>query len=326
MNSHFSTLQHYPNPTYNQCSGQPDSLLEGGVGLAKDDYPNLAALYGITQQNSGSDWMRSAMSALGSIPVSNSLPTFSYSDVQESESHFDKRHTRLKELLPIRPGRTIPDDDDLMIGDARSLKLAVLFLDICKFSTINSETLEEQTRVLTILNLFMAEMLRLIKKDGGEFEKNTGDGLMAYFKNPSPKESAKVGLETAIALHFFNDNVITPKLGRLGIPPVSFRVGLEVGDIVLANVGVRGDHHSIVAVGTTANVACKMMKLIDKGGIVIGHHTKDLLPDGWSSHCSQVGNLPGFVISGTHNPYPIWSFNYRAPSPINYFGSLSGIF
>ncbi len=293
--------------------------------MAQDDYPNLSALLGITQ-NSGSDWMRGAMSALGSVPTGNPLPTFSYSEVQESESHFDSRHSRLKELLPIRPGRTIPDEDDLLIGDARSLKLAVLFLDICKFSAMNSETLDEQTRVLTILNLFMAEMLRLVKNNGGEFEKNTGDGLMAYFKNPSPNESAKVGLETALAMHFFNDNVITPRLGNLGIPPVSFRVGLEVGDVILANVGVKGDHHSIVAVGTTANVACKMMTLIESGGIVVGHHTRSLLPNGWSAHTRQIGTLPGFVIQNTTDQYPIWSFDYRAQNPLtSYLSGLSGI-
>lgn len=256
------------------------------------------------------------------IPSSPALPTFTFSDIQESRTSVDNRYSRLQQLLPIREGRTIPDEDGLLIGDARRLTLAILFLDICKFSSINSATLEEQTRVLTILNLFMAEMLRIVKKNGGEFEKNTGDGLMAYFKSGSARESTQIALETAVAMHFFNDNVIKPKFAILGLPHISFRVGIETGEVIVANVGVKGDHHSIVAVGNVANVACKMMSLIEHGGIVIGNHTRSLFPYGWSTHTQKIGELPNFFDSGDgKTPYGVWSFDYRAQNPSN-FGAL----
>jgi class 3 adenylate cyclase len=292
------------------------------INLLEDSMPNddgsigryLAGLTGGTKYP--------ALVGLAStIPSSPALPTFTFSDIQESRTSVDNRYARLQELLPIRCGRTIPDVDGLLIGDARRLTLAILFLDICKFSSINSATLDEQTRVLTILNLFMAEMLRVVKKNGGEFEKNTGDGLMAYFKSGSERESTQVALETAVAMHFFNDNVITPKFTALGLPHISFRVGIEAGEVIVANVGVKGDHHSIVAVGNTANVACKMMSLIEHGGIVIGHHTLSLLPYGWSTHTKQVGVLPNFNTGDGKTPYPVWSFDYRAQNTSN-IGSL----
>lgn len=249
------------------------------------------------------------------------LPTFSSLDVQESEKSIEQRYKRLQELLPIREGRKIPDEDGLLIGDARRLTLAILFLDICEFSSINSRTLEEQTKVLTILNLFMAEMLRLVKKNGGEFEKNTGDGLMAYFKTETAQKSTRIAVETAVAMHFFNNNVIKPKFAMLGLPHISFRVGIEVGEVIVANVGVKGDHHSIVAVGNTANIACKLMNLIDNGGIALGNYTHSLLPYTWSTHAKQIGVLPGFNIGDGKTPYPAWSFDYRPDNP-NYYGAL----
>jgi adenylate cyclase len=288
------------------------------VGLAQDDYPNLSALHRLMQL-SGTDKMHEAMlqglsAGLSGYASSVSLPTISPSELQNSEDLFTKRHTRLQELLPIRDGRSIPNDDDLLIGDARRLTLAILFIDICGFSKIDSRTVEQQTRVLTILNLFMAEMLRLVKKNGGEFEKNTGDGLMAYFRGGSEKESTRRALETAVQMHFFNDHVIKPRFEGLGLPAISFRVGIETGDVILANVGVRGDHHSIVAVGNTANIACHAMTQIENG-IILGNKAANLLPPNWSQHIATAGTLPGFVIENTEIPFPIWSFTYRAPKP-----------
>ena len=79
-------------------------------------------------------------------------------------------------------GRVIPEEDQLAIGEGKHFpELAVLFLDICGFSNLPNWTTEEQKTILKTLNLFMGEMLAIVRDFGGIFEKNTGDGLMAYF-------------------------------------------------------------------------------------------------------------------------------------------------
>jgi adenylate cyclase len=158
------------------------------------------------------------------------------------------------------------------------MKLAVLFLDICKFSQIPSYDEADQDNVLRVLNLFMAEMLYVIRAHQGEFEKNTGDGLMAYFKGPTLEESVRMAAEAAVTMHCYNDQVISPRLKGINLPEIKFRVGIEVGLVTLAKVGVRGDHNSIVAIGNTPNIACRLMKLIPDGGIVLGNHAQFNLP------------------------------------------------
>jgi len=37
--------------------------------------------------------------------------------------------------------------------------------------------------MLRVLNLFFTEMIRIVEDYGGAVEKNTGDGLMAYFED-----------------------------------------------------------------------------------------------------------------------------------------------
>jgi class 3 adenylate cyclase len=253
-----------------------------------------------------------------------------YSRIRQAEERFEKRLGRLREVIPVRPGRVVPDDDDLMIGDARRMRLAVLFLDICKFSNIPSFEEGEQDEVFTLLNLFMAEMLQIVKSNGGDFEKNTGDGLMAYFKDGSEAESSQRAVDAAVTMHCYNDEVISPRLQRIGLPVVKFRVGIETGLVTIANVGVRGgDHRSLVAIGSVPNIACKLMALIENGGIVLGNRTHGLLSEDWRKETAPVGSLPGYVIKGSATPYPAWELKYRAPKLSGWessaFGALGGM-
>jgi class 3 adenylate cyclase len=70
-------------------------------------------------------------------------------------------------------GQIIPDDDQLVIGEGKHLDAAVMFIDISGFSGWKSGTRVEQGDVLTVLNLFMSEMVRILRDYGGEIEKNT---------------------------------------------------------------------------------------------------------------------------------------------------------
>jgi adenylate cyclase len=271
-------------------------------------------------------------------PLPPTAPTqTSYSHVARAQGRFEKRLSQLKEVVPVGNGRVLPDTEDLSINDARRLKgVSVLFLDICRFSTIESGDEAAQDQVFTLLALFMSEMLYIVRAYEGSFEKNTGDGLMAYFGDQPEAECAKRAVEAAITMHCYNDHVISPKLAANGLPKIEFRVGIDTGLLTIAKIGVRGDHNSLVAVGNVPNVACKLMTLLkERDGIVLGHHTRTLLPDDWKGVTKEIEPLPKFVILGTQTQYPAWELTYRAPNPMGavpggltvsgLYGSLSGL-
>jgi class 3 adenylate cyclase len=252
--------------------------------MSNDDY-KWAGLLGMPLAQAGTHSNFVPMTAVPTQPSATLA-----SGIAGAEERFDKRLRSLNEILPITVGRVVPGEDDLMIGDARRLRLAVMFLDICQFSQMDSEDDADQEKVLKVLNLFMAEMLSITKRFGGHFEKNTGDGLMAYFKESTIAESAKRALDTSITMHHYNDHVISPRLKNLRLPEVKFRVGIEAGPVVIANVGVRGgegDHRSLVAIGNTANIACKLMTLIPDGGVSESMLAPGPRRNGWGlSDCS----------------------------------------
>jgi adenylate cyclase len=168
------------------------------------------------------------------------------------------------------------------------------------------------------MNIFMAEMLSIVHDFGGTYEKNTGDGLMAYFgeNENSVAASVKPAAEAALVMHYVNDYLLTPWFNGQGIPPVTFRIGIDYGPVMIARVGIHGEKSSLVAVGTAANIANKLMNRIPSGGICIGDEVRKALPNNWTSTCKQCSENSGFVYTKDNAPYTAWELNHRLSTPL----------
>ena len=217
----------------------------------------------------------------------------------------------------ITTGRVMPDRDDVTIGSGRQFQLAIMFLDICGFSSRPNWWPEDQKKVVVLMNIFMAEMLSIVKDFEGTYEKNTGDGFMAYFgENERTLEaSVKPAIEAALVMHYVNDQLISPWLKVQGIPPVVFRVGIDYGPVTIARVGVHGKESSLVAIGTSANIANKLMNRIPNGGVCIGDEVRQALPHNWSSRCTLCAQDSGFFYVKDGSPYTAWELNHRLSEP-----------
>jgi adenylate cyclase len=239
---------------------------------------------------------------------------------QQMVERLQKRLGRLQDRVDsVVQGRVVPDVDDLTIGSGRQCTLAILFLDICGFSELANWTTDEQKVVLARMNVFMSEMITLVREFDGHFEKNTGDGLMAYFGEGAKTDADRVkpAVEAATAMCYFNDEILGPFMDSIPIPRFRFRIGIDVGPVTLARVGVKSeDYNSLVAIGTIANVACKLMNLIPDGGICLGEYAYKNLPTNWWSRCTKIERSTGFVYKATQLPYPAWVLDHRLGEPL----------
>lgn len=261
------------------------------------------------------DWLLAALGAL-SGPTAPSKHTSAYQN--KCLHRLASRRVQLDDRVDASTqGRVIPEEEQLAIGEGKHFnEMAVLFLDICGFSSRPNWTTEEQKVVLKTLNLFMGEMLSIVRDFGGTFEKNTGDGLMAYFGEGAKtrEEAVKPAVEAAVMMHYINDTWVNTIMNSSGYPLIKFRVGIDTGPITIARIAIHGGSHGgIVAVGTTANIACKLMKHIPEGGICIGGKTYEALPNGWKQSCKVADQSTGFIYVANNTPYPAWILNYRAP-------------
>ena len=239
--------------------------------------------------------------------------------ISEVVARGDRRIANLEQRLDdvVASARVLADRDDITIGSGQHFQLAILFLDICGSSNRPNWTLEEQKQMLKLMDVFMAEMLSIVHDFGGRYEKNTGDGLMAYFggDEKTVQDKIKPAVEAAVIMHYVNDQILSPWLKGAGIEPVSFRIGIDYGPVTIARVGIHGEKSSRVAIGTPANIANKLMNRIPNGGVCIGDTVRLNLPHNWAAQCRQCTEPSGFIWVATQQPYTAWELNHRLSPP-----------
>ena len=215
----------------------------------------------------------------------------------------------------IGEGRLVPEDDSLSIGDGRRLKMAVMFIDICDFSSRAMESIEEQDLMLRILNLYFTEMIRISEEYGGNVEKNTGDGLLVYFNDGEgapPESGPKRSVACALTMFAATKHLINPIIAATNAKEIDFRVSIDYGTVTVARIGAPKRFKANAAIGTTANFASKMLRFAKANEIVIGEAARNLLPLDWQ----QKWTIPhiestGWSYRNNNSPYILYRYTGR---------------
>lgn len=210
----------------------------------------------------------------------------------------------------VADGRVIPEDGELPIGVGRRLNATVLFLDICGFTDRPASTADEQETLLHMISLLFSELIRIVEDYGGTVEKNTGDGLMAYFTSYENVTAQNRAIAAAMSMIEVSDCKIKPLVESFDLAPFEFRVCLDHGPITVAHVGAARRFRGMVAIGVTANIACKMLKSAGRNQILVG---ADVVPGlteeriGWLTlHSDKTG-----FMTGDGKPYCFYEYTGR---------------
>jgi class 3 adenylate cyclase len=224
-------------------------------------------------------------------------------------------------------GRVVPEPEDLSIGSGRKFRGAVLFFDIRGFTNRTGSPNEEGLKnTLYMLNTVIPMVMKLVHDHGGYVEKNTGDGLMAIIgaeAGITNQEASKAALEVAISIFYILSHIINPHLIEKGIEPVNARIGIDIGDLLIAKIGVpRGsaaqDRSFLTAVGPCANLACKLQQLAGTNEIWVGDLVKTYAPSEWQEwfiNKTPTNNWT-WIYEGTSNTYRAWHFNAWRNHPV----------
>lgn len=167
-------------------------------------------------------------------------------------------------LREILAGRLQPQ-----LGGERR-EICLLFSDIRGFTTL-SESLppEEVTR---LLDRYFGRMVAAIHAHGGTLDKFMGDGIMAFFGAPQPRDNpcddafatARAMLDELAALN--------AELEAEGRAPLLIGIGLHFGAAVVGYIGA-ADRHEYTAVGDAVNAASRIEGLTKEAGypLLVSH-------------------------------------------------------
>lgn len=143
----------------------------------------------------------------------------------------------------------------------QKLVATILFADIKDFSTISEELPPE--KLMDWLNEYLALMAEQVQIHHGVINKFTGDGLMAVFGVPIPRQSdpeiavdAQAAVSCALAIR---DRLVSlnqePKNQEL--PPVQVRIGIFTGPVVVGSLGSK-QRLEYGVIGDSVNIASRL--------------------------------------------------------------------
>ncbi len=126
---------------------------------------------------------------------------------------------------------------------------AVLMADVVGYSRMTH--LDEQGTLAEVRHRVDEQMRPLIRRHRGKLVKTLGDGVLAEFSSPVDAVHCALALQEASV----ERNRTQPKDKQL-----EFRIGINLGDIVLEDDDILGD---------CVNVAARLQTLADPGGILV---------------------------------------------------------
>ena len=148
------------------------------------------------------------------------------------------------------------DTKSIVAGERAERRLAaILVADVAGYSRLmHAEEEATHSRVMTLLT---NTVMPAIAEFGGRVVKHTGDGLLAEF--PSAVEAVRAAMA-------FQDSVYELSIGEPQDQRILFRVGINIGDVIVGAHDIFGDG---------VNIAARLEGIAQPGGICLSSAAHD---------------------------------------------------
>jgi class 3 adenylate cyclase len=158
---------------------------------------------------------------------------------------------------PASPSKPTPSKGHEVSAERRPI--TVMFCDLVGSTGLAAKLDPEDWR--NLVNAYLDEASGAVTGLGGHVLKRLGDGLMALFGYPHAQENdAERAVRAALAIQRALDEINARNAGR-GAPPLSARIGLDSGPVVVDATGE--------VFGEAPNVAARVQGLAEPGTVLV---------------------------------------------------------
>lgn len=171
---------------------------------------------------------------------------------------------------------------------AERRQLTVMFCDLSGSTRLSRELDPEE--LYGILGSYRNAAAEAVKQLDGTIAQYLGDGVLAFFGYPAANEddaerAVRAGLEVVRQA-----NALQTGLGR----PLSVRVGIATGLVVVGEPDGMAQSGERSAVGEALNLAARLQALAPENGVIIAQNTARLLKGGFALRALSFPEARGF--------------------------------
>ncbi|MBP7634141.1 adenylate/guanylate cyclase domain-containing protein [Candidatus Ozemobacteraceae bacterium] len=258
---------------------------------------------------------RDALQSIASGDFSVRVPEDRSDEIGQLQAYLNRTAAELHKRDSIRDlmGKYLSKQvaDRILEGeDAASLtgtrrELTVMFADVRGFTTYSEKHDPEQ--VTRSLNEYFEIMVEVIAAHEGVLDKFIGDGLMVVFGSPvhQPDHAARA-VATALEMQAALQSLNLRRVQR-GDVPINIGIGINTGLAISGNLGsIRRMEFTVI--GDTVNTAARLESKAEKGQVLVGRATYDLVQD-----LIVADELGPLTVKGKTAPVEAWSVKGLKP-------------
>jgi len=167
-----------------------------------------------------------------------------------------------------------------------ALTFAIISLEVVGSTTL-SISLDPGTYA-NLISVVLWELSAIIPKYQGHVLKYTGDGLIAYFPEPSFISKNDLAINCALELRQLIHNGLYPLFKKLNCPPIEVRIGIDTGEAFVKLIGDPSTKQHKDIIGSVVSLAAKIQAITKPGEIYMGETTCKNLHSIWRENIEQV--------------------------------------
>ena len=179
--------------------------------------------------------------------------------------------------------------------------VALLFSDIRNYSTLSEKANPHQT--VEFLNRFLSEVSDVVMNNGGFVDKFMGDGIMAIFGAPVPRENpSEDAVRTALEMAELVIDRMDEIVRDLPVPHFRIGIGIHYGTVVMGNVG-SSRRMDYTCIGDVVNVTSRLESETKTFGtaILISEEIHERVGNDYS--CEHIGAVR---VKGRAEPVEVY--------------------
>ena len=185
------------------------------------------------------------------------------------------------------------------------LNFVIMSVDVVGSTTFANDLKNEQYALLMQTLLF--EISEIVPKFRGYILKYTGDGLIAYFPEPSFITMNDLALDCALTIRGTIKHALNTVLTEFGLPSIQTRIGLDSGLAPIVELGSASSKQQKDIIGIVVSLAAKIQALAMPDEILYGETVEKNLHTKWRKHSKLVSLPEGWKYhSPNDEPYKVY--------------------
>jgi hypothetical protein len=230
--------------------------------------------------------------------------------IERSEEYVQGRLTEIDKMLTgTLPVATFEDKSEEFLRSLECDKLGfvIISLDIVGSTKLVTELPAEKYKKIVSVALY--EFSTVVPKFHGHVLKYTGDGIIAYFPEPSFIIKNDLALDCALTLRHLVYHGLNPSYKKHGLPQIEVRLGLDSGEAYIETIGNPATKQHKDIIGAVVNIATKIQGTASAGSVHLGLVTFQNLHTSWRIQCQNFPLPQNWQYkSQSGEPYAIYRY------------------